>query len=159
MGVTMRRTSLRTAVSIAEIISALAVVVSLVYVANEFRRSRALTSTDVQTILYERVQEMERLVVESAELADIIVRASGDPESLSPADRARFLAFEHIFYDSWELGWISHEEGVLGPAGWSTWNDWFAEEARRRPRFGWTENRKHFDDDFLRYVDDALQRE
>jgi hypothetical protein len=47
----MRRISLQTAVSLAEIASALAVVISLIYAANEFRRSRALTSTDVQTLI------------------------------------------------------------------------------------------------------------
>ncbi|NIR49915.1 MAG: hypothetical protein GWN55_00675 [Phycisphaerae bacterium] len=69
----MRRISLQTVVSLAEIVTALAVVLSLVYAANEFRRSRNLTRTDLQTIVYDRMLEMDRLLIENEEIADILV--------------------------------------------------------------------------------------
>ena len=150
----MRRSSLRTAVSAAEIVTALAVVISLLYAATEFRRSRTLTSTNVQTILYSRMLEMDRMLIENGELADILIAVATDAQSLTPGDTVRYLAYEHIFYDSWELAWIAHDDGVLEDRAWAGWNEWFVAEVRRRAPLGWAGNRKNHGDDFVRYVDE-----
>ena len=50
--------------SLAEIISAFAVVLTLLYGVSELKRSRALTSTNVESVLYERMTDMDRLVAE-----------------------------------------------------------------------------------------------
>lgn len=71
----MRATTLRTVVSVAEIISALAVVLTLLYAVGELKRSRAMTSTDLETMLYDRMLEMDRLVIEADGFADVLVRA------------------------------------------------------------------------------------
>jgi hypothetical protein len=155
----MRRISLQTVVSLAEIITALAVVVSLVYAANEFRRSRNLTSTDVQTIVYDRMLEMDRILIENKDIADILIRVTNNPEGLTAADTARFLAYEHIFYDSWELAWTAYNEGILKEGAWKSWNTWFVAEARLRPPLGWIGNRKNAGNDFIQYVEDHLKRE
>ena len=149
----MRRISLQTTVSLAEIVTAVAVVVSLLYAVSEFKRSQTLTSTDVQTIVYDRMLEMDRLLIENKDLAEITVAAMEQPESLTPADTARFLAYEHIFYDSWELAWAAHQDGVLEEKAWDGWNTWFVEEAKRRSAFGWAGNRKNHGADFIRYVE------
>lgn len=149
----MRRANLQTLVSVAEIVSALAVVASLVYVATEFRRSRTLTSSDVQSTLYSRMLEVDRLLIENPDLAEILTRVAADGDELSPADLQRYLAFEHVFYDTWELAWTSHREGVLTEEAWQDWGGWFAEEARRRSLLGWQGNRKNHGDEFARYVD------
>ncbi|HSR51705.1 MAG TPA: hypothetical protein VLV83_12820 [Acidobacteriota bacterium] len=151
--------SLQTAVSLAEIVTALAVVVSLVYAANEFSRSRDLTSTDVQTIVYDRMLEMDRLLIENKDIADILVRVTKDPGGLTAADTARFLAYEHIFYDSWELTWTAYNEGILKEDAWKDWNAWFAAEAGRRSPSGWAGNRKNHGDDFVQYVESRVTRE
>ena len=153
----MRRVSLQTIVSLAEIASAVAVVISLLYLANDFRRSQTLTSTDVETLLYDRMLEMDRLLIESSELAGILVQAAEDAGGLSPVDRGRFLAYEHILYDSWELAWVSHADGVLETSAFEDWNAWFARSARRRPAFGWKGNRANHMDDFIQYVESQLK--
>lgn len=155
----MRRVNLQTVVSLAEIVTALAVVVSLIYAANEFRRSRNLTSTDVQTIVYDRMLEMDRLLIENKDIADILVGVTNDSEHLTTADTARFLAYEHIFYDSWELTWTAYNEGILKEGAWKDWNNWFVAEARRRPFFGWVGNRKNHGEVFIQYVEDHLRHE
>jgi len=149
----MRKISLQTVVSLAEIVTAVAVVVSLLYAASEFKRSQTLTSTDVETILYDRMLEMDRLLIENQDLADTTVAARDQPENLTPADKTRFLAYEHIFYDSWELAWTAQQDGVLDEKAWDDWNRWFVEEAKRRSAFGWTGNRKNHGADFIRYVE------
>lgn len=153
----MKRPSLQTTVSVLEVMASLAVVASLLYAVYEFKRTETLNSRDVENILYQRMLERDRLVIENAELAGIVLRASSEPEGLSPVDRMRFAAYEHVFYDSWESAWYYHQEGILATSAWESWNDWFLADAMRHPRIGWMDNRRHFSDDFLRYVDRALE--
>ena len=48
----MKKAGIQTVVSIAEIISSLAIVASLIYVAYEFNRSEILTNRDAENIIY-----------------------------------------------------------------------------------------------------------
>jgi len=155
----MRASRLRTAVSIAEIISALAVVATLLYAVSELKRARALASTDIETILYGRMLEMDRLVVENGDFAQIVVRAREDPESLTPADRARYLAYEHIFYDAWEAAVAGRASDLMSEAAFASWDGWFAADAARRSRLGWTGNRRNYQPEFIEYVEGHLNRD
>lgn len=143
--------------SIAEVVSAVAIVVSLLYVAYEFRQTSTMSSREADVMLFERVREANRLVVESPDLAELLVRARRAPDQLSEADSLRLLTFQHDFFDSWEMGWYYQRDGILEEATWREWDEWFAAEARGRPSFGWTENRRHFPGlEFRRHVDSAL---
>ena len=149
----MKKPSLQVIVSIAEIASAIAVVISILYVANEFKASQALTSTDVQSEIYTRMLDMDRLLVENADMAEILIAAEENPDSLNSASKLRFLAYEHIFYDSWELAWVSYENEILEVNAWDKWNNWFSAEAKRRPLLGWTGNLKNHEKEFIEYVE------
>jgi len=109
----MPKSRIQTMVSLAEIISSFAIVVSLIYVAYEFNRSEVLTNRDVENIIYERVLEIERLIIENPDLAKIVTKASDNSDELTPEERLRYLAYEHIFYDSWETLWAYYQEGIL----------------------------------------------
>lgn len=149
----MRVGKLRTAVSMAEIISALAVVVTLIYAVSELKRSRALTSTNVETVLYDRMLEMDRLLVEADGFADVQVRASEDPETLTPSELARYLAYEHIFYDAWEAAVQARMNNLMSDESFESWDRFFAADASRRPRLAWTGNLRFYNADFIEYVE------
>lgn len=152
----MRVSSLRTFVSIAEIISALAVVVTLVYAVSELKRSRAMASTNIETVLYDRMLEMDRLVVESDGFADILVRASEDPESLTSSERARYLAYEHIFFDAWEAAVEARKNDLMSEATFENWDRWFADDASRRPKLAWSGNVRFYNAEFIEYVEERV---
>ena len=155
----MKKAGIQTVVSIAEIISSLAIVASLIYVAYEFNRSEILTNRDAENIIYQRVLELERLIIENSDLAKIIVKTSENANTLSPEERLQYLAYEHIFYDSWETLWAYHQEDILEHEVWEGWNYWFIEESKRKPLLGWIGNRKNFSGEFLDYVDNLLRVE
>ena len=155
----MQKSKLQTAVSIAEIISALAIVVSLIYAANEFKRSQTITSRDVENIAYTRMMEMDRLLIENPEFVNILTKAQEDSIKLTKEEMIRFLAFEHIYYDSWETLWYYYQEGVMEKDAWESWNEWFISDAKLRPKRGWEGNRKHFDGEFLEMVNNILPSE
>ena len=154
----MKKTRLKNLVSIAEIISSLAIVLSLFYAAYEFSRSKTLTNRDVENIIYQRMLEMDRLIIENPGLSHLFLKAADHPDSLSREEQMRFLAFEHIFYDSWESAWYYYHEDILDEETWTGWNTWFIAEAKRRPALGWHGNRKHFNGAFLEFID-GLQKQ
>jgi len=153
----MRESSLRAVVSIAEIISALAVVVTLVYAVSELKRSRALASTDIETVLYDRMLELDRLIVESADLADIVERAREDPASLTSGERVRYLAWQHIFFDAWEAAVEASRNDLIDPATFASWDAFFAADAARRPKLAWTGNLRNYGQDFIDYVESRVR--
>ena len=153
----MNKTKLAAIVSVAEIISSLAIVVSLIYVAYEFRRTDTLTNRDVENIIYNRMLQMDQLIIENPDLAEIIIKAANDSSKILPAEEKRYLAFEHIFYDGWESAWYYYQEDVLDKKFWDSWNSWFTDEAKRRPALGWQGNRKNYSGAFLAYVDRILK--
>jgi hypothetical protein len=130
--------------SIAEIVSAVAVVISLLYVASEFRQAKTLTERDVDHELFERVREENRILIENPDVAAMVIAAATDPGQLTPVDRLRYLALQHQFFDSWELAWGYHADGVLGDELWSEWDGWFGDRARRLPPIAWAGNRENF---------------
>ena len=143
--------------AVAEIVSAVAIVISLVYVGYEFRRTQTLSSNDVDKILFERVQEMNGMLIQVPDLANLVLLAQNRSSEIKDADRIRYLAYQHMFFDSWEVSWLYHEDGILDDRSWQEWNEWFASEARARPLFGWVENRRHFPGaEFMDHVDQLL---
>jgi len=153
----MEKGSLRTVVSVAEIISALAVVLSLLYAGYEFRRSQTLKSADVMKVLYDRVALLEQMMVENPDLAEATVKLRNG-RGVSAPDTLRFLSYEHIFYDTWELGFDSYETGIIEKEHWESWSDWFTREAGRRPLLGWEGNKRHFTDQrFVQKVEQARE--
>jgi len=73
-----------------------------------------------------------------------VLLARQEPARLSEVDRLRYLAYQHVLFDSSEVAWIYHEDEVLEDATWVEWAEWFSAEARRRPVFGRVENRANF---------------
>lgn len=153
----MDQNRLQSYASIAEVVSAVAIIISLLYVGYEVRRTSTVTSREADVILFERGRELNRLLIESPGLAEIVVEAETAPDDMSEANRLRYLAYQHDFFDSWEIGWYYHADGILDTDAWLDWDEWFTGEARARPAFAWTQNRHHFTGlDFRDHVDRLL---
>jgi len=139
--------------TVAEVASAMAIVISLLYVASEFRQSETLTERDADAQLFDRVREANRILIENPDVATLTIAARRGPERLTAADRLRCLAIQHQFFDSWELAWGYHEGDVLGDRLWEEWDGWFSVRAAELPAFAWGESRKHFGGAFREHVD------
>jgi hypothetical protein len=153
----MDASKLRSYAALAEIVSAGAIIVSLLYVGYEYSRTSTMSSREADVILFERTREANRILIESPGMAEIIVAVDSAPDQMSTADRIRYLAYQHDLFDTWEIAWDYHADGILETGIWQEWDQWFTAEARRSPAWAWTENRHHFTgEDFRRHVDLAL---
>jgi hypothetical protein len=146
----MDRNRVQTVASIAEIISAFGLIVSLLYAGYEFRRSTTVTSSDAATVLTERFRESNRLLIESPGLAEIVLAGRAGSADLSEADRLRFQTFEKEFFNSWEAAWLYHVDGILDAPTWADLDEYFAVAAKRRTAEVWVGIREDFPEDLFR---------
>ena len=106
---------------ITEIIGTVAVVVSLVYVGFQVKQNTAAIQTATTQGVNEQHAATIRLILESAEFADLLVRANRSPESLSVADSLRYDWFLNQRINVYETVYTSAVAGTMEEgmaAGW-----------------------------------------
>lgn len=145
-------------VAAAEIISAFAVVVSLIYVGLEIRQSSLVSEADIQAELLTYTTQRRYLVIESSDLASLLARGYADPDRLTPPERLRFQSYIELFYVAWERAYLTYEAGVLSEELFGEWNAWFVSVANNDPAFVWPMVRDSQDwgRRFIEHVDRAL---
>jgi len=116
----------------------------------------AISSSEVDRILYNRLDEYERAYEENAELQAIVTTALSNPDALTPAERQTYLVHERKFLAGWETALAYRTAGYFDPDRFEVWDEWYISEVMRRPRFAWTENKEHFAGSFIRHVDETL---
>ena len=154
----MTERKLSTWVATAEIISAAAVVISLVYVGLEINRSTLESEADIQAELLTYTTQRRYLVIESNDLASLLAKGYADPGSLTPPERLRFQSYIELFYVAWERAFMTYDAGVLSEGLFVPWNDWFVSVAERDPPFVWpmVRNSQDWGPPFIQHVDREL---
>ncbi|MDX1507409.1 MAG: hypothetical protein R3358_03950 [Woeseiaceae bacterium] len=124
-------------VAIAEIVSAAAVVLSLIYVGFEIRRSTLESEADIQAELLTYTVQRRYLVVESSDLSSLLAKGYADPTRLSPAEALRFQSYIELFYVAWERAYMANAAGYFSDELFHAWNIWFISVAENDPDFVW----------------------
>jgi len=144
-------------VAIANIISSLVLIISIIILINEYKQSEVLNEKTIENLVYDRMMELDRLVIENSDLGEIISVAHKSEDSLSSSDKIRYLAYEHIFYDSWETIWVGYQNGVIRKETWNDWNDWFIRAFKKKPALSWQGNIDQFGPRFLEFLKSELK--
>jgi hypothetical protein len=155
----MKKKRLQNIVSITQILSSLAVLVSIILLITEYKRSGILNEKSVENLVYSRIMELDRLIIENEDFAEIITKAYSFPDSLSKNERIRYLAYEHIFFDSWETLWVGYKDGLVEESTWIEWNDWFLSEAKKKPELAMIGNVNNFSPEFIKYIRKGMKTE
>lgn len=145
-------------VAIAEIISAAAVVISLIYVGLEIRRSTLESDADIQAELLSYTHQRRNLVIESGELASLLTKGYSDPSQLSPDEALRFQNYNELLYVAWERAYMTNAAGVFSDELFDAWNGWFLSIAESNPKFIWPKVRdsQGWDRLFIEHVNRSL---
>ncbi len=103
--------------AIGEFIGAIAVVVTLIYLAFQMRQNTNALKLNTAGSVTEELQEMFALLASNQELAEIFVTASQE-SSLQGAERVRFNTFTHNLVRVYENAFLQWRAGVIDPAHW-----------------------------------------
>ena len=152
----MKKEKLQWFVSVTQILSSLAVLVSIIYLITEYNRTGVLNEKTIENKVYDRVMALNELIIEHPDLAEIVVKAKDSSDSLSTTETMRYLAYEHIFYDSWETLWVGHNDGLVEDNTWNDWNAWFLKKAKDKPTLALQGNTDNLDPEFLKFIKEDL---
>ena len=154
----MSTRKLTTWVAIAEIISAVAVVLSLIYVGLEIRRTTLESDADIQAELLTYTHQRRILVIESPDLSGILTRGYADVSSLTPEELRRFQLYVELHFVAWERAHMARQGGVFSEELYTGWQKWFVSIARRDPEFVWpmVRDSQSWPQSFVQEVDGSL---
>lgn len=127
---TGKKLSLANWADIASILSAVAVVVSLVFVALQIRDNTAAVQSQNERDLVRSLQGLELNRVTDAELAALLLRArNGD--TLSDLDRYRVESLVYLYLNTWEEALHDVTHGLMEPEIWAALDRWLTDKARQ----------------------------
>ena len=96
--------------SIAEIVGALAVVLTLAYLAVQVRQNTGAIRSSNATTVHLNIQKVAEAPIMDRELGGIILRALDDKEELSPADKLAAYAWFYTMLKTGELAYVHYSQ-------------------------------------------------
>lgn len=145
--------------AISEIVASIAVVISLIYLANQIRAQ----TREARIAAVHEISEAFRNATahtQDAALARVFVRGKTDFEALEEAERMQFISLFHSLFRVWEDAFYQHRGGRLPER---VWNAMVAQYSSYLSLPGFVkvwQIRKHaYSDDFRAFVDATQPRE
>jgi hypothetical protein len=142
--------------AIGQIVGALAVVISLIYVAREIRsNARAARLASLGT-----ANELLRQLAVHPELRELYYRGSHDFESLEKADREGFHALILQLFNIYQEMYYQHLESHLDPRQWDTIDAVMCDVINTHPgiQTWWRSRRpRWFNEEFVKHINQLQQ--
>ena len=104
--------------AIGEIVGAVAVVLTLCYLALQIRQNTREVQLNTFQAITERNQQQQSNLACDPELARIYRAGLADPKSLDENERVRFEAYVGIQLRNWEDVFLRHRDGLLDEEVW-----------------------------------------
>ncbi|NIQ12005.1 MAG: hypothetical protein GWO23_21225 [Gammaproteobacteria bacterium] len=144
--------------AVAEMLGALAVVASLVYVGRQVSQNTAMMRVAASSDTVERDHGLVLPLIESEELAEIWLKGDHRLSELSEANRQRLLLFERRAITLWHHNYQLRIQGLLSDAVWHYQNAMIRFLSQRQSmREAWGIFKDTFEPSFQTYVDDQFR--
>lgn len=104
--------------AIGEILGAIAVVLSLVYLSRQVRQNTQAVRTGNAALVQGNFQQLARMFYTDREMGDIVIRTMAGEEDLAPADRLAAWAYFFDFLKTAELAHHQYRHGDLDESLW-----------------------------------------
>ncbi len=145
--------------SVAEIGSAIAVVVTLIYIGLEINQNTAAVIADTRQAMIDYGREQSEVLLTDTILAALVDKAETDPSSLTPHERSQFYEFTTWRMAMWELSFLNHEVGLVDDEMWLAWDGYYRLLVFDKPGYVdfWRDNRTAYDARFQNHVDVVME--
>ena len=145
-------------VAVTEIGASIGVMVSVIYLAIQIHGgNQQLRAQSYQSTL-EMLHKPLELVVQDQSLADMVVRAEADPESLTSGEWQRYSDLQLLRFDAYEHAYYAHGDGEIREELWQGIDSSFSSRLASRGfhRF-WAQKGKAFAEPFHGFVEAKLR--
>ena len=140
-------------VQVAEVIGALAVVISLLYVGSEIRQNTlAVQDTSHQNSLA-LGHDIEAYLFDDA-FAETYESGLAQYSSLGGVEKRKFDSFVSINLNVWEYAFYARDRGTMQEDLWNGWDRWYRSQmALDAWKAVWSQRRGGYGDQFQQYAD------
>ena len=123
--------------AIAEIVSAVAVVVTLIFLIAGIQENTAITRVSVYGDLMETISQIENLSIADPELNRVISTLyDGTTESLTDSERMTVRQYLTVIFRNYERAYFSREYDVIGDEEWERFERLICANSRRAKLVG-----------------------
>lgn len=144
--------------AIAEILGAVVVVASLIYVGRQVGQNTAMMRVGAASETMERDYDLVLPLIESHEVTEIWLKGDHRLDELSEADRQRLLFFERRAIMLWDHNYQLRMQGLFPDSNWHNQN-WIIQNIGQRQslREAWRLFKDSHEISFQEYVDRQFQ--
>ena len=145
---------------IGQTISAIAVVLSLIYVGLQVKQNTTATQTASAQAYVTADNEIVGLINSSPKLADVLHQGANGLSALKGGDIIRFMAFHDLIFISFQSFHLQWKKGTLDEGLWGTYRQSFLDLLQQKGQQDWWALRRHwFTSEFQDYVEQAVAKE
>jgi len=139
--------------TILEVVSAAAVVLSLIYVAIEIRRNTEAVQSATYQQLVAASDEFLLVLAQDPELTDIWIRGDEDPSLLNDIEAQRYWWIVRTYLRNMEHAFRQHERGLLGDLEWDLYASMICKPWPQGRRLSWVSHSPTLSPDFVSFVE------
>ena len=152
--------SIEIAASLAEIIAAIGVIISVVYLAVQVRDANRVSKQQAYKDTLDLMHSPIEQLVGNSDLAEIIRRGGIEPDQLSDAEWFQYGFWWMMQFDMYEFLYAAHMDRKVDSHVWHGADSSWANVIKEWPgvRKTWREWRHAYGDDFRAYVDGMVDQ-
>ncbi len=145
-------------IGIAEIVGAIAVVVSLGYVAVQIRQNTKATRYQTTQNLIAANSDANYMFANNGELAAIAMKGSYEPDAMSDEERFRFSTWFFAYYNHFDFAYHQHLNGQLDEAMWEKLAYEMPLYVSSLPgvKEWWSRDKSRFSKEFVTYMEEQM---
>jgi len=157
MRITKKR--LNKAALLAEIISALAVVITVIYLSIQIKYNTKALENQGHYNALSLAQSPVIMTVANADLAKIIEIGYKEPDSLNTVEQLRFYDHQFLSFNGWEYLYYANQSSSIPKSLWTGANLYYSELIKTKPGLTkfWKDYKHSFAEPFKSYVEDKFQ--
>ena len=154
--------------AVGEILGAIAVLVTLIYLATQIKQHTLATRAVTNSAYAEAAREFNMAIANSPELARAFANWPENPADATPEDQVMILSVWRALFQMWANGYRQYRDGAIDPAIMtalrkeiSTYSMGASDDPAlisraRMLEFAWSVERFIFEPSFQQFVDDLL---
>jgi len=145
--------------NIGQVIGAIAVVISLIYVALQIRQNTNAVRAATAQSVHEHFANWYTTFASDPSLSAVAINGLKDYGSLSETDKARLVAIFMAFLSYSQNAFLKWRQGLLAPSLWLGWEQVIMNlVCAPGGKAFWKERSYLFGEEFRRYVEDDLMK-
>ena len=143
---------------VAEIVGAVAVIVTLAYLAVQIEQNTIAVEASTRQGRLDYGRQQTELLITQPGLAKLVLAAEKSADDLTAEERLRFYEFTTWRMATWEMAYLDYIDGLIDEETWLAWDGYYMLFVEGKPgyRTFFIDTRQQWDSRFMAHVDKSL---